>query len=67
MCRFNITTQPAFELDATLSRVPHSTDLNLRIIQRFPTARHPTDQVLLNVCLSRDALKNLGHVLVCET
>ena len=67
MARIEVTSQPAFELDATLSQVPHSTELNLCIIQRFPTARHPTDQVLLNVFLSRYALTNLGNVLARDT
>ena len=67
MCRFSITDQPGYSLDAQLCRVPHSDTINLKLIQRFPTVSPPTDLVVLNVCLSRADIKALGHTLVCES
>jgi hypothetical protein len=67
MCRFYVSNQPAYSLEAELARVPHSELTNFKLIQRFPSANHPTDQVLFNACLNHAELVTLGRALINES
>ena len=66
MCRFYAHKTDALVIEAQLMKVPHSSDINLQLIQTIPCAADPRGQVLLNICLPVEDLHFLGKILVNE-